>query len=282
MLIFYFGTNLDILDLVLESPHMLLKLLLLGMPFAWLALSLGLAFFAGYSAGKTKKGYKHTFVQYLGGFLVAQVFIGGLLSQTSMAEEIETKLSRNIQFFETINHKKQRLWANPEMGMIGGRITEIKDDQWLIIAQKDEQWTIQLSEDTHIPSGEDFEVGKHIRAHGEVEDAKSRLFEAKRIIPMKGRMREFRERLQKDFGHLPEGKRKTVRKKLQKHRSGLIREAFQHMTPEQQNAAKDRIIDEGPQVMREIIDSLPEATKHAIKQKGHRTAKRIIEESAGK
>ena len=279
MLIFYFATNLDILDLVLESPHLFPKLFLLGMPFTWLVLALSLAFFAGYSAGKTNKGYKHTFVQYLGIFLVAQVLVGGLLSQTSMAEEVETKLSRNIQFFETISHKKERLWGQPEMGLLRGRIQEIKDENWIILAHKQEEWTLQISEETEIPEGQSFEVGHHIRAQGEVGNLADRVFEASKIIPMEGRIREFREKMRNDFEHLPEAKRKSVRNRLKKNREARLHEVFKYMTPQQQIEAKERVIKEGPRALRDIIQNLPEETRKSLKKKNQANKERILKEA---
>lgn len=58
MFIFYFGKNLEIFSFILDAPRMLPKILFVGIPFFWLIFALGFIFFAGFSIGKTKKGYK--------------------------------------------------------------------------------------------------------------------------------------------------------------------------------------------------------------------------------
>lgn len=215
MFIFYFGENLEIFSFILDAPKMLPKILFVGIPFFWLVFAIGFIFFAGFSIGKTKKGYKLSrFWIFFAGVLIPFVF-GALLSQTAIAEKIERGVKQRIRLFEGLDQKKERLWQTPEHGFLSGKIKEISSvNQWIIVNFKRDEWTIRFTEKTILPNEIKFEIGQKIRIQGKLLDKDSKVFEAQKIFPFQGDRRHFRENMKNIMDRLPPEERDHFRENM--------------------------------------------------------------------
>lgn len=252
MFIFYFGKNLEIFSFILEAPKMLPKILFVGIPFFWLIFAIGFIFFAGFSIGKTKKGYKLSrFWIFFAGVLIPFVF-GAFLSQTAIAEKIERGVKKRVHVFEDLTRKKERLWQTPEHGFLGGKIKEISNvNQWIVVNFKKEEWTIQFTEKTILPNEIKFKVGQKVRIQGELLDIDSKIFEAQKIFPFKGDRRHFRENMKNIMDRLPPEERENFRKN--------IRQLETNRSPENRELLH--------QTMKEAMDQLPLEERRKIQEK---------------
>lgn len=255
MLIFYFATNLEILDLIIEMPHVLPKIMLLGLPIFWILLMVGLAFFAGYSMQKTKRGYKHSFAQILTAVILIQLGLGGVLAETPLAGILESKLQNKIGF-ESLEQKKRKIWDLPEQGLFGGKVISMDEDLWRIRNREGEVWQVVIVEETALPENVEFGLGRPIRIKGEILDKDERVFQAREIFPLRGRHKEFERDFRKEFQHLPPAEREKIREKLKKDGPPHIRKFLESLPVEKRLEILDALKNKQPEERRAFFEKL--------------------------
>lgn len=162
--------------------------IMLSIPYLWilfLILFLALAF---YNYKHTKDGYRHQAYMIMLLSIAGSALLGTFLHTLGMGEAIEDAAANAVPYYEKItccSHRKD-IWNQPAIGLLGGKITEIKDEQ--NFGLEDFQGTLwQVKEDSEtIERGPAMiKMGKEVKVIG--EEKEEGIFWAREIRPWRGK-----------------------------------------------------------------------------------------------
>ena len=161
--------------------HNLASFILLTLPYFWIALVIAFAFLADYQLHQTRQGYKYSFVWISMLNFVLALLLGAVLYQSGWAAQIEAKLEQHVPYYEQFMPPRQRLWMNPEQGLLIGRILQHGSGAVLIEDLDGRSWEIKIENDKL----QARPVGETVRLIGEkIADG---IFRVKDFRPWQGR-----------------------------------------------------------------------------------------------
>lgn len=170
---------------IVGRPHGL-GILFLSLPFVWIILLIFFAILAIVEFAKTRHGYKYK-TRYVGGiFLIGIVMGGALLYAFSFSDKVENYLSENFSVYNKIVRTPEKVWSQPEKGLISGEIVEDKNEKekFYLRDWNEEIWEVDYSQALVRPRVKK-EAGEKVKIIGEKEDEYS--FKAQEIRPWNGR-----------------------------------------------------------------------------------------------
>ena len=173
--IFFSLIILNFLDLGPELSHLLnfplgrsMHLLMMTTPFVWLGL-VAVALISGLLAfRKTKHGYRYNLLLITSLSVLAVSLLGGALHFSQVNQKIGGR------FYQKMPEEERgwafpmgRRWQLPEDGFLGGRVLEVRQNDFLIESFKKEEWDIIFNEKTSWEGGHFLEKGKMVGIVGE-------------------------------------------------------------------------------------------------------------------
>lgn len=170
---------------IVGRPHGV-GILFLSLPFIWIILLIFFAILAIAEFAKTRHGYKYK-TTYVGGiFILVIIILGTILYELSFSDNMENYLSKNFPAYSQIVRTPERVWSQPDGGLISGKIIENEDEkEKLYLMDWDEEiWEVDYSQALIRPRVKK-ELGEKVKIIGEKEaDHK---FKAQEIRPWNGR-----------------------------------------------------------------------------------------------
>lgn len=170
---------------IVGRPHGI-GILFLSLPFVWIIF---LVFFLILSIAefvKTRRGYKYQ-TKYVGGtFLIVIIIMGTFLYAFSFSDKVENYLSENFSAYGKIVRTPQKVWSQPEEGLISGEIIQDKKEEKKIYLRdwNGEIWEIDYTSALIRPRVKK-EVGEKVKVIGEKKAEHQ--FKAQEIRPWNGR-----------------------------------------------------------------------------------------------
>ncbi len=148
----FFESDWDIYRYLGLSP---VKYVLLSFPYVWIVLLflfLGLAF---YNYKHTKKGYRCRTCVFFGLSVVASLVLGSFFHfYLGLGEKMDRYFSQKVPVYERAGcHccRKKALWSQPEKGLLGGRIIEIRQGEGFDLEDfKGLVWQVEKDEQTFV------------------------------------------------------------------------------------------------------------------------------------
>lgn len=151
------------------------------LPYFWIVLAIVLAVIALVEFKGTNKGYKLQWYFILLGLIILNFILAGIFYFTGVAQYIENKLESHIPGYHRVVPVPQKMWLEPEDGLLSGIIIETEDvppmrdpaDGWKIIILEDwdeNEWEVVIEEDTMMPPFLELTEDEAIRIIGEAID----------------------------------------------------------------------------------------------------------------
>lgn len=165
-----------------------MELLLLSVPFFWLAASAIFIYLAYVNLKNTDNGYRYSPFLIAGIVLVISFASGSVLYVTGFSRTIDNILGRRMPFYEYVANPRIGFWSDTRRGHISGIVVLQPDDQHLVLIDRERQsWLIDISrvrQPAGLPRLEfDRFIGQPLGFFGQ-KKADNR-FEAKGLLPLR-------------------------------------------------------------------------------------------------
>jgi hypothetical protein len=130
-------------NLLKHAAHSRLELFLSLLPLVWLGLlALGLALAAG-SARRQPGGYKIPFPRRLLYSLGLSAVLGTGLFVAGGAQVLEYSFAEHVDFYNSLQEKKMRMWSQPDRGYLSGELLETGSVQLRLRAFDGLEWAVR-------------------------------------------------------------------------------------------------------------------------------------------
>ncbi|MFA6160006.1 MAG: hypothetical protein WC678_02870 [Parcubacteria group bacterium] len=170
---------------IVGRPHGM-GILFLSLPFIWIILLIFFAILAIVEFAKTRRGYKYK-TTYVGGiFILVIIIFGAILYKLNFSDNMEGYMNKNFSAYSQIVRTPEKVWSQPEEGLISGEIIENKNEKEKIYLRDwdGEVWEVGYSQALVRPRVKK-EIGEKVKMIGEKEEG--RKFRAQEIRPWNGR-----------------------------------------------------------------------------------------------
>lgn len=155
-------------DLYRRAGLGLSEILPVVFPYVWIGLLAASLLIAVREFRRTEQGYR-----FGAGFLATLLFMltgaaAAAMQSTSITHAFETAIETAVPAVEQINAFRERLWTNPESGLLGGTVTEVNEDSGTITVEDalGQTWNV-IPEDQDLSS---FTVGDDVRILGTLSE----------------------------------------------------------------------------------------------------------------
>ena len=113
--------------------HSFLKAVILSLPYFWLVIILIFIGLAIYDFYLTKKSYRFNAFFMFSASLIISLALGIILFYGGIGKKIDQKLTQDFSFYRQISQQKEKIWNQPDLGLLAGKILEIKDQQIFVL-----------------------------------------------------------------------------------------------------------------------------------------------------
>jgi hypothetical protein len=170
-------------NLITHMSHSKIEFLLGALPFIWIVFLIVFLMLAMIGIKNSKKGYKFSFGKLFSINTAFSILMGTLFFIGGGAQWLENKFAVNVEFYESIKEKKEKMWTMPEDGYLSGTIAKITNKTLYINDFKGNNWEIEFGQ-ANIPDVVLLEVGEKIKIMG--KQISSSKFHADDIRPWGG------------------------------------------------------------------------------------------------
>lgn len=172
-------------DLISHMSHSRLELFLGLLPFFWI---IGLIIFliaAIFAFQKSERGYKFTWFRLLGFTTALSILTGTLFFISGGSQGLEKAFASKVNYYESIQQKKKKIWMKPEEGFLSGTIEKIVGDTIHLLDFNNNKWKVNYS-NAFIAQRLTLEEGEQIKLVGNMIQENS--FNANEVRPWGGMM----------------------------------------------------------------------------------------------
>lgn len=166
--------------------------IVLGIPYAWILLTIFFVFVAYYNFKNTQEGYRYDVVKVLLLSLLVSLFLGYVLYITRLSERLNDLFVENIPYYTHTLDMREKIWMRPEEGYLAGKIVEVDvKKKMLEITDLDgNSWSIYY-ENSLVKSRVKLEKDEEVKMIGKA--LSKSVFEASEIRPWGGLGRRMQE-----------------------------------------------------------------------------------------
>jgi len=184
-IIFHFCNHLEFAEFLWESPRILIKILMFGVPFFWLVFAVILGVFTNFMARKSPRGYKIPIVLGIGSLLFLQIASGFFLEKSNIGDRVDEIMEHRISFYRGAEKMRNKMWRSVEDGFLAGVVIEIKSDTIFLLDDSDaKEWKIKCEKCRELPFVDlVIKVGNKVKMVG--EQAGEDEFSARMVRPFK-------------------------------------------------------------------------------------------------
>ena len=170
-------------SLISHMSHSKLELFLGLLPFFWI---IGLLIFltvAIFAFQRSKRGYKFTWFRLLGISMAFSILLGTLCFIAGGSQRLETVFANKVNYYESVQQKKMKIWMKPEEGFLSGTIENVVGDTIQLKDFNDNQWKVNYS-NAFIAPIVSLEQGEQVKLVGQMTQSNS--FIAYEVRPWDG------------------------------------------------------------------------------------------------
>lgn len=160
------------------------------LPYFWFICLVAFIALGEFYYKKTFRGYRHKSIVIVGSYLLITVVLGSVIYSIRVEKRIEQSLHK-IPIYRSVMFDREKIWSNPEGGMLSGRIISIEDKQIKIISPDRINWNVN-TKNTFIGGRINLIVGQRINIIGEKTEDNN--FTAKEIRPWFNSLGKFKQR----------------------------------------------------------------------------------------
>lgn len=117
----------------------------------------------------TKSGYRYGIWLIIIASLFLTVFFGMVIFIVGLGEKLENSLSNRIPFYPGLEHRRARMWARPDEGLLAGKILEINENDFKLLDLAAKEWLVS-TEKVKLPPNFVIKVGDVVRVVGSKQD----------------------------------------------------------------------------------------------------------------
>lgn len=132
---------------------------------------------------RSERGYKFTWFRLMCLTTACSILIGTLFFIAGGSQKLETAFASRVNYYESVQQKKMRIWMQPEEGFLSGTIEKVRGDTIKLIDFNNKKWDIDYS-DAFIAPILSLENGEQVKLVGHINQENS--FYAKEVRPWGG------------------------------------------------------------------------------------------------
>ncbi len=100
----------------------------ISMPYLWIFALSFLLLIAYYNFEHTRQGYRYEIYKVILGSVFISVVLGAVLFWAGLGKVIHETFSKQVPFYNDLVYDRYDVWDNPQKGLLGGEIINIKDE----------------------------------------------------------------------------------------------------------------------------------------------------------
>lgn len=178
--VFYMLINND-WDIYKHLGTSLFSFILISAPYFWLIFLIIFIFLADYYLKNTKHGYRFSLIKIASLSMLVSLVLGAIFYNVGVAEFIDNRFSETVPIYNNLGLNKEKIWLQPEKGLLGGVILEIKSNNNFTIKDlNNKTWQIK-ADNLLLRPLVDFFPGGQVRLIGKMRG--SNTFIASEIRP---------------------------------------------------------------------------------------------------
>ncbi len=170
-------------DLISHMSHSRLEWFLGLLPFFWIITLVVFIVISTFSMYHSKRGYKLPWSRLVGGSVALSILLGSLFFIGGGAGKLEKAFAIRVALYESLEHKKKKIWMSPEDGYLSGTIQSVQDSIIQLIDFDSRHWQVDFH-DAFIPPVVYLENGEAIKLIGNINGENS--FKAEEVRPWGG------------------------------------------------------------------------------------------------
>ncbi|MBI5220957.1 MAG: hypothetical protein HY978_03965 [Candidatus Liptonbacteria bacterium] len=144
----------------------LLGLILISIPYFWIAVLLLFTAAAYFNLHRTKQGYRHETAKVVGGSILLSVIFGAILFFGGLPYGLRDYSAGLVPFYDPLVFTKLDIWRGADRGLLGGTVLEQRGTQDLTLRDLDGFiWQVKL-ESAAENSGTKLVPGSQVRLIG--------------------------------------------------------------------------------------------------------------------
>ncbi|MFA7302492.1 MAG: hypothetical protein WC030_01970 [Candidatus Paceibacterota bacterium] len=152
------------------------RMLVLVVPFLWVALMTVFGYVAYREVRLTRKGYTYEFSTIMLGTLLASVVLGIIFYTSGAGFALDRMAARHLPFQADLGQVQQERWFQPEQGFLMGIITEDEQERVQLVDPNRARWHVQFADTVSAKKVEALETGERVGLRGRTLDPEERVF----------------------------------------------------------------------------------------------------------
>jgi hypothetical protein len=122
----------------------LVEHIFISMPYFWILILLVFILAAYNNFKYTRLGYRYEMYLIILGSILISLFLGLIIFLSGFGESIHNIFMEQIPFYNNLVSDRKNVWSNPQKGLLGGQITEVKNqNEFMIKDFTGKNWTIE-------------------------------------------------------------------------------------------------------------------------------------------
>jgi len=156
------------------------------LPYVWLGAVIFFIAIAYCNIRNTRGGYRYATHIIVFGSIFGSLLLGTAFYSLGFGEHIDAQIGISIPAYESLGYNKEKVWTNPEDGLLSGQIITLRNgsSSFIIKDFSGEIWTIYSNPNIKWDSFALPEIGEQIKIIGKQETRN--IFIANEIRPWKG------------------------------------------------------------------------------------------------
>lgn len=150
------------------------------LPYFWIFFFFFFFVLVYFSFKNTKNGYKYRNLTIIFLVIFISFSLGGISLCYGISSKIHSIVEKKMPYIQNLSQRKERIWVQPQKGLLGGEIVDMKNNEVSIKDFEEKIWTVK-SEDARwhdiVPPYE----GEKVKIIG--EQTARNVFEAKEAAP---------------------------------------------------------------------------------------------------
>lgn len=115
-----------------------------SMPYFWILILLSFILVAYADFKYTRRGYRYEMYLIILGSVVMSLLLGLVIFFSGFGESVHNIFMEQVPFYNNLVSDKREVWSNPQKGLLGGQIIEVKDqDEFMVKDFTGRIWTIE-------------------------------------------------------------------------------------------------------------------------------------------
>jgi len=117
--------------------------------------------------------------------LFSFALLGNAIYFSNNSEKMNNCIFRDIPYYKEVSYDKERMWSQPEFGLLGGKIIKLEEENMNLEDFVGTVWLVKLNEDVRLGRRVSLMPDVIVKIIG--QKTEENVFEAEEIKPWEGR-----------------------------------------------------------------------------------------------